>query len=106
MRVVDPGCYGRSRLLGNFELHRAMGLLLHNRCSRQYTIGQSNVSNMQLDQITSPQFAIDSKVEQREVPDPISKIWCLILRSSKATGRRPDGASSGRFPSRPVLDLP
>jgi anti-sigma factor ChrR (cupin superfamily) len=44
------------------KLNREMGLLLHDRSSRQNTGAQRNIAHMQFDQITSSQFAIDRKV--------------------------------------------
>ncbi len=74
MRFVDPGCYGTPGLFSYLKLNRAMGLLLHERSSRQDTGTQRNIPDMQLHQITAAEFAINRKVEQREVSDSMSKL--------------------------------
>jgi hypothetical protein len=54
-------------LLGDFKLHRALGLLLHDDRSRADAITMRNVSDAQPDQIASTQLAVDGQVEQCEI---------------------------------------
>src|SRR5712671_2588752 len=65
-------------LLGNFELNRPTCFLLNHRRSVSHPAADTHVIGLQPDEITTPKFAVDSKVEQREVtfsplqlePDP------------------------------------
>jgi hypothetical protein len=54
-------------LLGNFELNRPTCFLLNHRRSVSHPAADTHVIGLQPDEITAPKFAIDSKVEQREV---------------------------------------
>jgi hypothetical protein len=54
-------------LLGNFELNRPTCFLLNHRRSVSHPAADTHVIGLQPDEITTPKFAIDSKVEQREV---------------------------------------
>jgi hypothetical protein len=46
-------------LLGDFELHWTLGLLLHDDRAGANAIAMRYVSNAQPDQIASPQLAVD-----------------------------------------------
>lgn len=48
-RLCSPGCDGIARLLGHFELHRVLGLLLHDHSTRGDPITLRNVADAQLD---------------------------------------------------------
>jgi hypothetical protein len=54
-------------LLGNFELNRPTCFLLNHRRSVSHPAADTHVIGLQSDEITAPKFAVDSKVEQREV---------------------------------------
>src|SRR5467141_3484697 len=54
-----------TRLLGNFELNRPTCFLLNHRRSVSHPAADTHVIGLQPDEITTPKFAIDSKVEQR-----------------------------------------
>ena len=57
------------RLLSDLELHRPLGLLLHDDCSgRDVTALEDYVVDAKPDQIAPPQLAINGEVEQREFP--------------------------------------
>jgi hypothetical protein len=54
-------------LLGNFELNRSPCFFLNHRRSVSHPAADTHIIGLQPDEITSPEFAIDRKVEQREV---------------------------------------
>src|SRR6266404_3905265 len=54
-------------LLGNFELNRPTCFLLNHRRSVSHPAADTHVIGVQPDEITTPKFAVDSKVGQREV---------------------------------------
>ena len=57
--TAHPVRYRLAGLLGDFELHRMLGLLLHDDRAGANSIAMRNVANAQLDQIASAQLAID-----------------------------------------------
>jgi hypothetical protein len=62
-----PILNGRACLFGNFELNRPTCFLLNHRRSVSHPAADTHVIGLQPDEITTPEFAIDSKVEQRKV---------------------------------------
>jgi len=61
-------------LLGNLELYRALGLLLHHHRPRGDLVSMGDVSYSQLDQIAPPQLAVDRQVEQRKVAQGLREL--------------------------------
>ena len=53
--------------LGNFELDRPLGFLLHDDGARRDAITVGNIPNAQLHQIAAAQFAVDRQIEQGEL---------------------------------------
>ena len=70
----DPSGDGVPRLFGDLELHRPLGLLLHDDCSGSDVTPLDHVVDAKPDQIAPPQFAINSEVEQREFPDSMIQL--------------------------------
>src|SRR5260370_8128787 len=54
-------------LLGNFELNRPTCFLLNHRRSVSHPAADTHVIGLQPDEIATSKFAIDSKIEQREL---------------------------------------
>jgi hypothetical protein len=48
----------------DFELHRALGLVLHDDGTRRHLISVTNIPDLQGDQIAAPKLAIDAQVEE------------------------------------------
>jgi hypothetical protein len=66
MGVRDPGSDRVSCLFGDLELHRWLGLRLHDNRARRDLIVLHDIVDTKRNQITSAQFVIDGEVEQCE----------------------------------------
>ena len=64
---LDPVSDRLPRFLGDFELHRALGLLLHDRGATRDSQAVGNVPDTQLDQVACAQLAVNRQVEERQV---------------------------------------
>jgi hypothetical protein len=53
--------------LGHFELHRPLGLLLHDDCPTQYVTRVAQILDAERDQIASAQLTIDRQIKQGQV---------------------------------------
>jgi hypothetical protein len=71
-----------SRLLGNLELRRALGLLLHDDRSRGHVLAVRDIANPQLDQIARSKLTVDGQIEQGQVPGTVGQL--------KSNPNRPD----------------
>ena len=69
-------------LFGDLESYRLAGLLLPDRCALNGVSMRSNVLELESDDITTAQFAIDSEIEQRQV--------ALAVCHLKLSADRPD----------------
>jgi len=91
IRHFDPCSDGGSGRLGQFELHWALGLSLHDHRSGQYLIAVRHVPNVQVHQIAATQLAVDRQVEHGKVanlvrvlemdsdsPDVLGLEWWLL----------------------------
>jgi hypothetical protein len=58
-------------LLGYLELHRPAGLALEDHCSAANTITGCYVGYLQTDQVTASQLAVQGKIEERQIPQPL-----------------------------------
>ena len=61
--LLDPSGHGLPRGLGDLELHRPRGLLLHDDGPRGDAVAVADVADLQPDEIASAQLAVDTKVE-------------------------------------------
>jgi hypothetical protein len=64
LSLLDPSL---KRLPGrqcDFELHRALGLVLHDDGTRCHLITVTHIPDLQGDQIAAPKLAIDAQVEE------------------------------------------
>jgi hypothetical protein len=61
--ILDPSGYSLSGGLGDLELNRPRGLLLHHDGPRGDTVAAANIADLQPDEIAGAQLAVDSKVE-------------------------------------------
>ncbi len=66
---LKPSDQASSYIGCELELHGPSGLLLHDNRPRSNLGTRYNVSDFDLDQVTTAQFAIDRKIEQRTVSD-------------------------------------
>src|ERR1019366_4743830 len=64
----DPGRNCSARRFGDLKLNRPTGFLLKNQCSGCHALAVADVAHPKAHQVASPQFAVDSKIEQCEVP--------------------------------------
>ncbi|KVW95898.1 hypothetical protein ABW22_09285 [Thiobacillus denitrificans] len=91
IRLFDPCRYGRPGRFGQFELHRSLGLSLHDHRPGQYLVAVCHVPNVQIHQIASTQLAVDRQVEHGQVtnamfvlevdsdgPDVLGFEWWLL----------------------------
>ena len=62
---LDPLSKRVTRLLGDFELHRSLGLLLYHHGTRGHPLAVRNIAHMKLHQITPAKFAIDCQIKER-----------------------------------------
>jgi hypothetical protein len=67
LRRPNPVLQRVARLLGDLELHRTQGLLLHHHRPRGNLLAMSDIAYPQFDQIAAPQLAVDCQVEERKV---------------------------------------
>ena len=66
--LFDPGQQGRAGWFGDLEPHGQAGLVLHDAGPGEDMVAMGDVTHVQADEITAPQFAVDGQVEEREVP--------------------------------------
>jgi hypothetical protein len=64
----NPGRNCSARRFGDLKLNRPTGFLLKNQCSGCHALAVADVAHPKAHQVESPQFAVDSKIEQCEVP--------------------------------------
>jgi hypothetical protein len=67
--MIDPVAQRLSGLLGDFKLNRLPSLLLHHHYFSGNGRTMSNITDSNLDEVTTSKFAIDGKVEQSQVTD-------------------------------------
>ena len=66
--LLDPLLYSVSGRRRDLELHRALGLVLHDDNAWRNLASVGNVLNPKRHQVAATQFAIDGQVEQRQFP--------------------------------------
>ena len=78
LRLQMSGCYPSAhrapRLLGDFELHRPLGFLLHDNRTVGDMTALDHIVDAKRDQITPAQLAVDGKVEQCEFPGSLIQL--------------------------------
>src|SRR6266700_1951695 len=62
----DPGTDRVPRLFGDLELHRPLGLLLHDNRAWGDMTAREHIANLKPHQIAPAQLAVDGEIEQRE----------------------------------------
>ena len=72
--LVDPRRHGFSGLFCNLELDGPMSLLLHVDGTARYPVAVRDVPDTELYEIAGPELAIDSEVEQSELPGPLGEL--------------------------------
>jgi hypothetical protein len=68
-------------LLGDLELHRPLGLLLHHDCPGRDPRALDNVMYAEPNQITPAQLAVDGKVEQCKFPRSMIQLQPIPYRA-------------------------
>jgi hypothetical protein len=66
-RLLDPRCDSGPRRFRQLELHRPLRLPLHDHRTCQNTTPVRDVPNMQIDEVATPQLAVDREVEHGKV---------------------------------------
>jgi hypothetical protein len=89
----DPRGDRVPRLLGDLELHRPLGLLLHDNRARGDMTALDHIVDAKPDQITPAQLTVDGEVEQGEFPGS------LIQLQSNPNGPDSFSFSGGFWPS-------
>lgn len=82
MRFGYPFGNGNPGRLGDLELHRAVGLLLHHDGAGGDPAALDDVTNAQRHQVASPELAVDREVEERQLTPTV--------RQFEANANRPD----------------
>jgi hypothetical protein len=72
-------------LLGQFKLHRATSLLLHNHGTISHATTRDDITDPQGNQVTAAQFAVDGQIKQVKVAW-LPWIWSRI-RIALITGK-------------------
>jgi hypothetical protein len=65
---LDPGIKGFARGRCDFELHRPVGLPLHDYGPRANPVAAAHVADAQVDEIAPAQLAVDAQIQQRKIP--------------------------------------
>jgi hypothetical protein len=65
--MPNPGVHRFARRFRDFELHRPLGLLLHDDCASNDPLAMGDIPHAKLHEIAAAQLAVDGQVEQREV---------------------------------------
>jgi len=65
-RFPDPCLHGLASGLRDLELHRALGLVLHDDGAWCHLVAMAHVPDLEGNEVASPQLAIDAQVEERE----------------------------------------
>lgn len=85
----QPSCEARAGVRGNFKLHRPPGLPLNDHCAFADRSSGHEIANLQLNEIATPQLAIDREVEQGSVSEPLLAIKEESDRPDLLLGKRP-----------------
>src|SRR5258706_14104362 len=64
----DPGTDCVPRLFGDLELHRPLGLLLHDDRTRGDMTALEHIANVKPHKVAPAPLAVDGEIEQREFP--------------------------------------
>src|SRR5207249_6331033 len=64
----DPGTDRVPRLFGYLELHRPLGLLLHDNRAWSNMTALEHIADVKPHQVAPAQLAVDGEIEQREFP--------------------------------------
>lgn len=68
--LLDPRLQRIPGGLGDLELNRALGLVLHDDGARRHLVTMAHVPYPEGDEIAAAQFAVDTQVEEGEFADP------------------------------------
>jgi len=68
--LLDPGLQGFPGGLGDLELHRALGLVLHDDRACRHLVAMTHVPHLERDEIAAAQLAVDAQIEEREFAQP------------------------------------
>ena len=68
---LDPGLQGVPGGLRYLELHRALGLVLHDDGPRCHLVSMAHVPDFEGDEVASSQLAVDAQVKEREFVHPV-----------------------------------
>ena len=69
LRSTNPVPDGFPRVFTDLELHRSFSLALDDRGTTANAINDHEIGHHQADEIAAAQFAVDGKVEQRQIPE-------------------------------------
>src|SRR4051812_28043091 len=80
--LLYPRLQRISRGLRNLELHRALGLVLHDDGARAHLLAVAYVPDLERDEIAAAELAVDAQVEEGKFPNPLLHL--------EADAKRPD----------------
>jgi len=69
--LLDPLLYSVSGRRRDLELHRALGLVLHDHRARCHLVAVADVPHLQTDQVAAAELAVDSQVEECQLAHPV-----------------------------------
>ena len=69
-RLLDPSLQGLPGDCRDLELHRALGLVLHDDGSGGHLITMGHITHFERNQVTSAKLTVDAEVEECELTDP------------------------------------
>ena len=70
-RPLDPLLYGIAGRRRDLELHRALGLVLHNHGPTCHMVAVMHVPDLEADEVAPAELAVNSQVEESELAHPV-----------------------------------
>jgi hypothetical protein len=80
--MPNPGVHRFARRFRDFELHRPLGLLLHDDCASNDPLAMGDIPHAKLHEIAAAQLAVDGQVEQRQLPLQVALAEALRLAAA------------------------
>ncbi len=72
--LLEPASHSLAGLLGDLELNGSASLPLHDRGSRSHPPIEGHIIDPQRDQVIGAQLAVESEVEQSQIPDAVGNL--------------------------------
>jgi hypothetical protein len=79
--LLDPRLQRVPRGLGDLELHRSLGLVLHDDGARRQLIAMTHVADLEGDEVAAAKLAVYAQVEEGQLTYPAFIGWRHSARS-------------------------